>query len=98
MVISAPLFPTVTGVEPEQPRSQPTRQWISILGTNFAETSTVVLSIQENRYPIPEDRTKYISPGILRVLVGLTDSGTWTTQVVNAGGPESNFFEFRVLP
>jgi hypothetical protein len=98
VVVSPPLSPTVTGVEPEQPRSQPTRQWISIRGANFAETSAVVLSIQGNRYPIPEDRTEYVSPGKLRVLVGLTDPGTWTAQVVIAGELESNLFGFRVLP
>jgi hypothetical protein len=85
-------------VEPEQPWSQTTRQWISILGTNFSETSVLVLAMEGDRYPIPEDRTEYISSGKSRVLVGLTDPGTWTAQVVNAGELESNLFEFRALP
>lgn len=98
LAVNSPLSPVVAGIDPNQPKSEPARQWISIQGGNSTETSTVVLSIQGNRYPIAEERTQFVNPEQLRVLVGLTDPGTWTAQVVNVGDVRSNVFEFRVLP
>lgn len=98
LVASSPQSPVVTGIEPDQPRSQPTRQWISIHGYNFTERSAVVLSIQGNRYPISRERTEFVSIEELRVMVGLTDPGTWSAQVANSEGSESEAWQFTVMP
>ena len=94
----SPSAPKITGIEPAQPRANASRQWITIAGEEFTEQSSVILSILGNSYPISEDRTEFVSTENLRMQVGLTDPGTWSAQVVNAGDERSNLFEFKVLP
>jgi hypothetical protein len=98
IVAHEPTLPTVTGIEPAQPRSRTDRQWLSIKGEGFAEQSTVVLSILGNTYFIPPERTEFVSPGEVKIFVGLTDPGSWTAQIINPGDLKSNAFEFVALP
>jgi len=95
-VSSTSEAPTISGIEPAQPVAQPTRQWLVILGSGFVAESHVILWIGPEVYPIPADRTRYLDSSRLEVLVGLTDSGTWSAQVVNPDGRETNDFDFVV--
>jgi len=94
----APVAPQVTGVNPSQPKVQATRQWISILGSGFVSQSQVTLRIGGSTYLIPADRTQFISSGQINVYVGLTEAGTWSAQVTNPDGYQSNVFTFQVVP
>ena len=90
------ITPQITGVNPAQPIAQSTRQWLGILGTGFVVDSQVILRIGLSDYPIPADRTEYVDSNRINVFVGLTNSGTWTAQVVNSGGRQSYIFSFTV--
>jgi len=90
--------PYISGVSPDQPSAQPSRQWLTVRGSGFVPDSQVILSIGGSSYPIPPDRTRFVSPTQIDVYVGLTESGTWTIQVVNPGGRYSNTFSFQVIP
>ncbi len=96
MGISPP--PRITGVSPANPKAQPTRQWLTILGTGFVSQSQVILRTGANQYPIPSERTQLVSSTEIRVYVGLTDPGTWSAQVANPDGQQSNAFNFEVVP
>ncbi len=91
-----PTTPQISGVDPAQPLARPTRQWLGILGERFTPDSQVILRIQQSEYPIPEERTSFITSERIDVFVGLVDPGTWTAQVVNPGDLASNEFEFTV--
>ncbi len=92
------VYPQVTGVNPSQPTAQPTRQWLTIIGNGFVSESQVTLRIGGSTYVIPADRTQFVSSNQIKVYVGLTDAGTWTAQVTNLGGYQSNIFSFQVVP
>ncbi|MDD2297752.1 MAG: PEGA domain-containing protein, partial [Sphaerochaetaceae bacterium] len=90
------VSPLITGVDPSQPEVNPSRQWLSILGSGFVSQSQVTLWINGNEHPIPSDRTDFVSANKINVLVGLTDPGTWTVQIVNPDNKKSNNFDFVV--
>ena len=96
-VSSTPNVPEISGIEPSQPEAQPTRQWLTLLGDDFVAESQVILRIGASVYPIPADRTQCVDSSRLEIFVGLTDPGTWTAQVVNPGGCQSNSFSFVVV-
>jgi len=90
--------PYITGINPPQPKAQPTRQWIAILGSGFVAQSQVILRYGNSTYIIPPERTQFVSSNQINVYVGLTDPGTWTAQVVNPGNKYSNIYTFQVKP
>lgn len=90
--------PQITSVSPVRPKAQATRQWLTIQGSGFVSQSQVTLRIGASQYPIPSDRTQFVTSSELRVYVGLTDPGTWSAQVSNPDGQQSNVFSFQVLP
>ncbi|MDP2719401.1 MAG: hypothetical protein Q8P44_06190 [Dehalococcoidia bacterium] len=92
------VLPQISGVSPSQPKVQATRQWISILGSGFVSQSEVTLRIGGSTYVIPADRTQFINSGQINVYVGLTETGTWSAQVTNPGGSQSNILSFQVVP
>jgi hypothetical protein len=91
------VSPSITGVDPPRPEANPTRQWLSILGSGFVSQSQVTLRIEDNEYPIPSDRTQFVNANKINVLVGLTDPGVWTVQIANPDNMKSNQFEFVVI-
>jgi hypothetical protein len=93
-----PPTPHISGVSPDQPSAQPSRQWLTVLGSGFVPESQVILSIGGSFHLIPPDRTRFVSSTQIDVYVGLTEPGTWTIQVVNPGGRYSNTFSFQVIP
>ena len=97
IVTAGPTGPKVTGVSPSQPKAQPNRQWLGVLGSGFVPGSQVILRFGGSVYPIPRDRTTFVSATEIWVYVGLTDPGTWTVQVVNPDGQSSNIFSFQVI-
>ena len=96
-LIKQVVYPQITGVSPSQPTAQPTRQWLTILGNGFVSECQVTLRIGGSTYVIPADRTQFVSSSQVKVYVGLTDTGTWTAQVTNPGGYQSNIFSFQVV-
>jgi hypothetical protein len=92
------LTPQVTGVDPSQPTASPSRQYIDILGNNFASNAQVILQISSSVYPIPDDRTYFINSARIEVYVGLTDSGNWKVWITNPDGQKSNEYSFYVKP
>ena len=94
----APVVPIISGISPSQPTAQPTRQWLTILGSGFVSDSQVTLRIGGSTYIIPSDRTQFVNSGQIKVYVGLTDAGSWSAQVTNTGGYQSNIFSFQVVP
>jgi hypothetical protein len=95
---SAPVAAlVVTGVEPSQPVAKSSRQRLAVLGSGFVAGSQVILRIQGSVYPIPADRTQFVSSSRIVVLVGLTEPGTWSVQVVNPGNVASAVVPFQVL-
>ncbi len=92
------LTPQVTGVDPSQPTANPSRQYIDILGNNFASNAQVTLQISSSVYPIPDDRTYFINSARIEVYVGLTDSGNWKVWITNPDGQKSNEYIFYVKP
>jgi hypothetical protein len=92
------VYPQITGVSPSQPTAQPTRQWLTIVGSGFVSESQATLRIGGSTYVIPADRTQFVNSSQVNVYVGLTDTGTWTAQVTNSGGYQSNIFSFQVVP
>jgi hypothetical protein len=90
--------PYISGVSPAQPLAQPSRQWLTVLGSGFVPESQVILSIGGSFHLIPPDRTRFVSSTQIDVYVGLTEPGTWTIQVVNPGGRYSDPFSFQVIP
>jgi|Deesub1362A_J573_1020465.scaffolds.fasta_scaffold00256_21 hypothetical protein len=97
-VSKANSTPTIDGVEPAEPKQLPYKQWLSILGSGFTKESSVNLSIGTFNKRIPPERTEYISPNKIYVLVGLTDAGTWKAVVENPGGLLSDPYSFEVKP
>jgi hypothetical protein len=93
---TVPAAPQITGVDPAEPQAQPTRQWLSIMGSGFALGAQLILSIGESQYPIPPDRTEYVHAGQIRLFVGLTDPGTWSVQLTNPNAMRSNPFNLSV--
>jgi hypothetical protein len=91
---AAPL--QVTAVSPARPTAQPTRQWLSVLGTGFVSGSQATLRIGGSTYAIPADRTQFVSGTEMRLYVGLTDAGTWSVQIANPDGTASNTYSFQV--
>jgi len=94
----APVAPTISGISPAQPTAQPTRQWLTILGSGFVSGSQVTLRIGGSTYIIPSDRTEFVNSGQIKVYVGLTDAGSWSAQITNPDGLSSNIFSFQVVP
>jgi len=90
--------PEVTGVDPSQPTVSPYRQYIDILGNNFASNAQITLQISSSVYSIPDDRTYFINSARIEVYVGLTDSGYWKVWVTNPDGQKSNEYVFYVKP
>lgn len=90
--------PQIIGTDPIQPIAQPNRQRLGILGTGFVAQSEVILRIGTSEYPIPSERTQFVSAIRINVFVGLTDAGMWTAQVINSGNRRSNVFSFTVVP
>jgi hypothetical protein len=88
----------VTGVDPSQPTANPYRQYIDVLGNNFASNVQVTLQISSSVYPIPDDRTYFINSARIEVYVGLTDYGYWKVWVTNPDGQKSNEYVFYVKP
>ncbi len=91
-----PNAPEISGIKPSQPVAQPTRQWLTILGSGFVAESQVILRIDAGVYPIPAERTEHVNSSRLEIFVGLTEPGTWTAQVVNPDNCQSNCFSFEV--
>jgi len=92
------LAPQVTGVDPSQPTANPLRQYIDILGNNFASNAQVTLQINSSVYPIPDDRTQFINSARIEIYVGLTDFGNWKVWITNPDGQKSNEYIFYVKP
>ena len=92
------LAPQVTGVDPSQPTVNPLRQYIDILGNNFANNAQVTLQINSSVYPIPDDRTQFINSARIEIYVGLTDFGNWKVWITNPDGQKSNEYIFYVKP
>jgi hypothetical protein len=92
------VAPQVTGISPSQPTANPSRQWITILGSGFVSQSQVTLRISGSTYVIPPDRTQFVNSGQTKVYVGLTDPGSWSAQVANPDGSQSNIYYFQVIP
>ena len=93
-----PLTPRVTGTDPARPVAHTGRKWLTILGADFVPQSQVILRIGTNEFPIPADRTEYVSSSRIRVYVGLRDPGTWSAQVINPGNLQSYIRSFTVVP
>ena len=74
-VSSASEVPEISGVEPSQPVTQPTRQWLTLLGSGFVAESQVILLIDAGVYTIPADRTQYLNSSGLEIFVVLTEPG-----------------------
>ncbi|MCK5585454.1 hypothetical protein KAJ02_05230, partial [Candidatus Bipolaricaulota bacterium] len=74
-VSSASEVPEISGVEPSQPVTQPTRQWLTLLGSGFVAESQVILLIDAGVYTIPADRTQYLNSSRLEIFVVLTEPG-----------------------
>jgi hypothetical protein len=87
--------PKIIGIDPSQPIACSGKQWLTILGDGFVSNSEVTLSIGSEIYNIPKDRTWFISPNKIEVLVGLT-KGTWEVWVTNPSGIQSNKYTFQV--
>jgi len=90
------IKPLISSVDPSQPTANPSRQYLTILGSGFVSSSQVTLRIGGSEYPIPSDGTTFISSSQIQVYVGLIDAGTWTAQVTNPGGSLSNIYPFQV--
>lgn len=89
--------PLITDVNPSQPEARDTKQWIIIIGSGFTSQSQVILRIGGNEYQIPADRTRFVNGNQIDVYVGLTNSGTWTAQIINPDNKKSNNFDFTVI-
>jgi len=90
------MTPQITGVNPASPTVNSSRQWLIINGSGFVSGSQVTLRISVSEYPIPSDRTEFVNSGQINVYAGLTDAGTWTVQVTNPSGSQSNTYPFQV--
>ena len=88
--------PQINGVSPSQPTANPSRQWLTINGSGFVSGSQVTLRIGGSEYPISIDRTTFVGSSQIQVYAGLTDAGSWTAQVTNPVGSQSNIYTFQV--
>ena len=92
------VAPTVVGVTPNPVTGSNDRQWITINGSGFVSGLTVTLRTGGQRFPIPSDRTDFVSSTQVKVFVNVTvDPASWTAQVTNPNGTASNEFGFNVV-
>jgi hypothetical protein len=91
--------PVVQSIFPSTVAGSDARQWISIRGSGFSESSIVTLRTGDEAYTIPSSRTVFVDSGQIQVFVNVTTaSAQWTAQVTNSGYPPSNVFAFQVNP
>jgi len=93
-----PWTPTlkITSIDPSQPIVCSGRQWLTILGEGFVPDTEVTLFYGSEIYHVPRDRTWYIDPSKIEVLVGLAAKGQWKVWVTNPDGVQSNEYTFQV--
>jgi parallel beta-helix repeat protein len=91
-----PLVPKIIGIDPSQPIAF-ANQYLTILGEGFVPDSEVTLSDGSTTYPpIPEERTRFISPRKMAVVVGLGyTEDSWKVWVSNPHGSQSNKYSFQ---
>lgn len=90
--------PTITSISPSPVVGSNERQWLTINGTNFVSGLSVTLRTNGETYPIPSDRTEFVSSTRVRVYVNVTaNPGSWTAQVTNPNGLSSDQFPFNVI-
>ncbi len=71
------------------------KQWVTINGQSFLDTSKVVLETGAVPYEIPADRTVFINATKIDVCAGVGYASNWTAQVVNPLN-SSNTYSFSV--
>lgn len=95
---ASPDHPVILGISPNPVRGANFRQWLTISGTGFSSGCVVTLTTEGQRFIIPPGRTKFVNWGEVRVFVNTTaERASWTVQVTNPDGQESNQFGFTVL-
>ncbi|ABA57121.1 mechanosensitive ion channel family protein [Nitrosococcus oceani] len=91
--------PTITAVKPNPVPGAQQRQWIKLIGEGFNAKSKVMLRLRERIFPIPPERTRFISSKILEIYVNVsTGPATWQAQVSNSEGQKTKPFSFEVKP
>ncbi|BAW79674.1 mechanosensitive ion channel MscS [Candidatus Nitrosoglobus terrae] len=90
--------PEITEIKPHPIIGARERQWIAILGSNFAPDSSVILYLKSRTFPIPTERTQFISNKELSIYANVSvRSSTWTAQVINHREQASKKFSFKVI-
>ncbi len=91
--------PTVKAIQPNPVAGAHKRQWIKIIGSGFTPKSQVTLYLRDRAFPIPAERTKFVSNTELDIYANVsTGPSTWTVQVANQEGKSSQPFRFNVKP
>ncbi|MGR6034969.1 MAG: mechanosensitive ion channel domain-containing protein [Candidatus Nitrosoglobus sp.] len=91
--------PEITAVEPNPVIGAQQRQWIKILGSNFTPASKVTLRLEDQAFPIPPKRTKFVSDKELNIYANVSmGPSAWTVQVTNQKGKSTSKFSFNVSP
>lgn len=91
--------PAIKAIQPSPVPGAHKRQWIKIIGSDFTPKSQVTLYLRDRTFPIPAERTKFVSDKELDLYVNVSmGPSTWTVQVANQGGKSSQPFSFNVKP
>jgi parallel beta-helix repeat protein len=89
--------PKITDIDPSQPIASAGKQLLTILGEGFVPNSEVNLSIGSTPYPIPPERTSFISANKIEIIAGLgAVPGLWKALVTNPVDIQSNEYAFEV--
>jgi len=86
----------ITSIDPSRPIAF-AYQYLTILGEGFVPDSEVTLHDGYKEYPpIPKERTRFVSPNRIEVVVGLGyEEGDWQVWVTNPDSSQSNKKDFQ---
>ncbi|MDN5849903.1 MAG: mechanosensitive ion channel family protein [Nitrococcus sp.] len=91
--------PSLEAIRPNPVTGAEQRQWITILGSGFTPNSQVTLRLKDETFPIPPERTKFVSDRELHVYVNVAmGPAIWAVQVTNKEGMSSQPLNFNVMP
>jgi len=89
--------PVISSISPNPVPGSNSQQTITINGSGFVPGATVTLQSLGVPYPIPANRTTFVSSGQIQILANVsTQAASWTAQVTNPDGSASNVFNFTV--
>lgn len=89
---------SIERLEPSPIRSREARQVVQVLGRGFVPGSTVTFFWEGRSFPIPAERTTFVSPVRIDVTAALFPAATsWSVVVENPGGARSVRLPFGVV-